>query len=75
VLVRDGKPIDPPARVRDVATVERLLGKVQLAIDRSYDGLSVRYGARGVPRRIALDPFEWLFDEEDRFLVDRIRAR
>jgi hypothetical protein len=75
VLVRDGKPVDPPARVRAVATVERLQGQVQRAIDESYDGLSVRYGARGVPRRIALDPFDWLFDEEDRYVVDRVRAR
>jgi hypothetical protein len=75
VFVRDGRPVDPPKRVRDVATVPRLLRKVQTAIDERVDGLSVRYGARGVPRSIAIDYVKQLADEEDTFIVDHVWAR
>jgi hypothetical protein len=55
--------------------VPRLLRKVQLAIDERVDGLAVRYGARGVPRSIAIDYVRQLADEEDTFIVDHVWAR
>jgi hypothetical protein len=54
-VVRRGKSIDPPARLRAVASVPRLLRKVQRAIDDRVAELSVRYGRRGVPRSIAIN--------------------
>ena len=74
IRVRDGRPIDPPRRLRNVATVPRLHRVVQKAIDERVDGLTVRYGRRGVPRSVAIDAQRMLADEEITYLVDWIRA-
>jgi hypothetical protein len=73
VLVRDGKPVRPPERVRYGASVPRLFKRIQEAIDHRFSGLEVRYGARGVPRRVELDPVELISDEEMTFVVDHVR--
>ena len=74
IVVHRGKPIDPPARLRAIATVPRLLRKVQGAIDDRVARLSVRYGRRGVPRSIAIDRSLMIADEEMGYVVDRFRA-
>jgi Family of unknown function (DUF6174) len=74
IVVRDGRPVDPPRRLRRVATVPRLHREVQRAIDDRVDGLSVRYGRRGVPRSISIDPSRMIADEETGYVVDWIRA-
>ena len=55
--VRGGRPIGPgpPRHLREVATVPRMHKVVQAAIDARVDGLDVRYGRRGLPRRIDID--------------------
>ena len=75
IVVRHGRPVDPPDRLRDVATVPRLLRKVQRAIDERVAGLSVRYGRRGVPRSIWIDSSRRIADEEVGYVVERFRAR
>jgi hypothetical protein len=75
IVVRRGKPVDPPARLRAVATVPRLLREVQQAIDDRVADLSVRYGRRGVPRTIAIDRSRMIADEEIGYDVDRFSAR
>ena len=75
IVVRDGNPVDPPRRLRNVATVPRLHRRIQKAIDERVDGLTVRYGRRGVPRSVAIDPQRMLADEEVGYVVDWIRAR
>jgi hypothetical protein len=74
IVVRDGRPVDPPRRLRFVATVTRLFRKVQHAIDDRVDGLSVRYGSRrGIPRSISIDFVRMLADEEVSYVVDRFK--
>jgi hypothetical protein len=72
IVVRRGKPVDPPARLRAVATVPRLLREVQKAIDDRVADLSVRYGRRGVPRSIEIDRSRMIADEEIGYVVDRL---
>jgi hypothetical protein len=74
VLVRNGRPVRPPERVRYGASVPRLFKRIQEAIDYRFSGLKVRYGARGVPRRVELDPVKLISDDEVTFVVDRLRA-
>jgi hypothetical protein len=75
IVVRRGRPVRPPAHLRVVASVPRLQRTVQDAIDDRVGGLSVRYGRRGVPRRIAIDRSRMIADEEVGYVVDRFRAR
>jgi hypothetical protein len=56
--------------LRDAATVPRLLGIVQHAIDA---GLNVRYGSRGVPLSIGIDSRRQIADDEHEYVVDRFR--
>ena len=74
ITVRRGHPVDPPRRLRRVATIWRLFSVVQNAIDARVDGLTARYGrVRGIPRSIAVDPERNLADEEVGYEVDRFR--
>jgi Family of unknown function (DUF6174) len=73
IVVRRGHPADPPARLRRVATVPRLLRRVQDAIDDRVASLTVRYGGRGVPHVIAVDVSRMIADEEYTFRVRRFR--
>jgi hypothetical protein len=75
IVVRHGDPVDPPRRLRGVATVPRLQRKVQRAIDHRVEGLTVRYSRRGVPRAISINPSTMIADEEVGFFVDRFRPR
>jgi hypothetical protein len=73
LVVRAGKPVDPPARLRGIATVPRIFRRVQEAIDDRVAGLSVRYGKRGVPRSVQIDPSLMIADEEIGYVVGRVR--
>jgi hypothetical protein len=75
VRVRDGRPVRPPRRVEDVATVRRLQRRVQKAIDGRVAGLDVTYGRRGVPLRIGIDPDRAFADDETGYRAGRLRAR
>ena len=74
ILVRRGRPQEAPTHLRRVATVPRLLRMVQQAIDDRVSGLSVRYGSRGIPRSISVDPSRGVADDESAYAVDRFRA-
>jgi hypothetical protein len=70
-FVRDGRPAQKvPSTWRGLATVTRLQKVVQDAIDFGAESLSVRYDKRGVPRRIAIDPFERAADDDAVYRVD-----
>jgi Family of unknown function (DUF6174) len=73
IVVRRGRPRGAPDHLRPAATVPRLLRIVQRAIDGRVSSLDVRYGRRGVPRSIAIDPRLRLSDDEDFYGVDRLR--
>jgi hypothetical protein len=75
IVVWRGRPVDPPARLRAVASVPRLQSRVQDAIDDRVAGLSVRYGRRGVPRSIAIDRSRRIADEEIGYAVVRFSSR
>jgi hypothetical protein len=72
IVVRRGRPVDPPRRLRGVATVPRLLRRVQGAIDDRVAGLSVRYGRHGVPRSIGIDRSRMIADEEVGYTADHL---
>ncbi len=75
--VRSGRPIGPgpPRHLREVATVPRMHRVVQAAIDARVDGLDVRYGRRGLPRRIDIDASRGIADDEHSFEAGRLRPR
>ena len=69
VFVRNDRPVNAPATLRDVATVRRLHRRVQRAIDSNVPHLSVRYDRRGVPRGISIDNIERAIDDEVAYRV------
>ena len=69
VFVRNDRPVDPVATLRDVATVRRLHRAVQRAIDRKVPDLSVRYDRRGIPRGIVIDNIKFAIDDEVTYRV------
>ena len=73
IVVRDRRPVDPPRRLRKMATVTRLFRLVQGAIDDRVADLQVRYDERGVPRRIFVNSLLQLADEEETYVVRRFR--
>jgi hypothetical protein len=70
ILVRGGRPQDAPSHLREAATVPRLLGIVQDAIEERVSGLSVRNGSRGMPRSIGIDSRRQVADDELEYVVD-----
>jgi hypothetical protein len=70
VFVRNDRPVNAPAALRDVATVRRLHRAVQRAIDRKVPGLSFRADRRGVPREIGIDNIKQAIDDEVAYRVD-----
>ena len=78
IVVRDRVALAPPAEFDEVATVPRLHGIVQKAIDDRVERLTVAYDARGVPLSISIDRSSMIADEEvayrvTGFTVDRPR--
>jgi hypothetical protein len=73
LVVRDGRPVDPPRRLRRIATIPRLFRQVQRAIDDRVAALTVRYGKRGVPRTVRIDPSLMIADEEISYIAGRVR--
>jgi Family of unknown function (DUF6174) len=74
IVVRRGRPREAPTHLRRAATVPRLLRIVQRAVDERVSGLSVRYGRRGIPHSISIDPRRGLADDETAYTVDFFRA-
>jgi hypothetical protein len=64
IVVRDGRPLGASEAFADVATVPRLIGKVQQAIDDQVASLAVRYDEHGVPVQIQIDRSRRIADEE-----------
>ncbi|MEA2194322.1 MAG: hypothetical protein QOG42_756 [Solirubrobacteraceae bacterium] len=76
VNVRRGMPSKGVhSDVKDIATVPRLFRQIQRAIDRKAHGLTVTYGAHGVPKQISIDPYENLIDEEQYFTTRAFKRR
>jgi hypothetical protein len=73
LTVRNGKAVDPPPEVGRVTTVPRLFGEIQRAIDEHYDSFSVKYGKRGLPRRVYLNPSDRIADEETTYLASHLK--
>jgi Family of unknown function (DUF6174) len=71
LFVRNDRPLEPPAALRDVATIRRLQRTVQRAIDGKVAGLAVRYDHRGVPRRISIDGRRSVADDEVTYRVPK----
>lgn len=74
IFVRRGRPQQAPPHLRRAATVPRLLRMIQQAINNRVSGLSVRYGSRGIPRSISIDPSRGVADDETAYAVDRFHA-
>ena len=73
--VRAGRPIDPPAYLREVATVWRMHRLVQKAIDGRAHDLDVSYGRRGLPRSIDIDWDAGTADDEFFYSAGRLQPR
>jgi uncharacterized protein DUF6174 len=74
IVVRGGRPESAPAHVRHAATVPRLLGVVQAAIDGRAAGLRVTYARHGIPRLVRVDSSDRIVDEEVAYRLDRFAA-
>lgn len=61
----------PPSHLTKVATVPRMFRVIQKAIDGRVVGLTALYGARGVPKSIAIDVSGMILDEESAYSIDR----
>ena len=73
VRVRGGRLGRPVAsEIREVATVPRQFRLVQGAIDDRVSGLRVRYGRRGHPVSISIDPRADTADEESYYTMRRL---
>ena len=76
VVVRGGVLArSTPEDVRAFATVPRQFALVQKAIDGRYAALSARYGSRGNPVAINLDPVAMVADEETYYTFSGLRPR
>ena len=75
MVVRNDRPVNPPATLRDIATIRRLHRVVQRAIDRKVPALSVRYDRRGIPRAIEIDNLKQAIDDEVAYRRRALLAR
>lgn len=76
VDVRKGSPSKRVhADVKEIATVPRLFSQIQRAIKRRAHDLTVTYSRYGVPRKIWIDTWESVIDEEQRFTIRRFKRR
>jgi len=74
IRVSDGKPRRTPRSLRRFDTVEELFARVREQIERSTEGLDVRYSARtGVPKDFSADPLPMAIDDEFRVRVRELR--
>jgi hypothetical protein len=73
-VVRDGVPRKSATAEKALATVPRLFTLVQRAIDQKVAGLTVRYGARGVPTSIFIDGSQRIADDEVTYTLTHFAA-
>jgi hypothetical protein len=64
IVVRNDKPLAPPASFEDIATIPRLHAIVQQAINNQVERLNVTYDTRGVPLTISIDRRVMIADDE-----------
>ena len=62
------------ADVKEIATVPRLFRAVQRAIDRKAHD-TVTYGSHGVPKKVTIDTYEYVVDEEQYFTIRAFKRR
>lgn len=74
IVVRKGRPVDPPKHLRSYATVPRLFKVIEDAIESKASGLTVKYGKSGMPRSITVDPDNRAADEETFLTASRLHA-
>jgi hypothetical protein len=73
-VVRNGRPRALPRRGEAaLATVPRLLRRIQAAIDEKVSNLDVTYGARGVPKAISIDGSANIADDEVAYAITGFR--
>ncbi len=76
VNVRKGVPSKGVhSDVKDIATVPRLFREIQRAIDRKAHDLTVTYGTHGVPKKVSIDTYENVIDEEQYFTIRAFKRR
>jgi len=76
VNVRNGSPSKRVhADVKDIATVPRLFRQIQRAIDRKAHDLTVTYGTYGVPKKVSIDTYQNVIDEEQYFTIRALERR
>jgi hypothetical protein len=76
VNVRDGVPskrVHPD--VKDIATVPRLFRQIQRAIDNRAHALTVTYSTHGVPKKVTIDTYANVIDEEQYFSIRGFKRR
>ena len=76
VNVRRGAPSGRVhSTVKDIATVPRLFRQIQRAIDRKAHDLTVTYGTHGVPKKLSIDSYQNVIDEEQYFSIRGFKRR
>jgi len=76
VNVRGGVPSKRVhANVKDIATVPRLFRQIQRAIDNEAHDLTVTYATYGVPRKVTIDTYQNVIDEEQYFSIRGFKRR
>jgi hypothetical protein len=76
VNVRNGVPsARVHADVKDIATVPRLFRQIQRAIDRRAHDLTVTYSTHGVPKKLTIDTYANVIDEEQYFSIRGFKRR
>ena len=76
VNVRNGVPSKRVhSDVKDIATVPRLFRQIQRAIDRKAHDLTVTYGTHGVPKKLSIDSYQNVIDEEQYFTIRGFKRR
>jgi hypothetical protein len=71
--VRNRRPVKPPKRYRDVATVPRLFRTIQEAIDQRGGTAKVTYRRNGSPKSITDDRVLDAIDDELYYTIDRFK--
>ena len=71
VIVRGGVIKRHPPGMKSVATIPRLFGLIQGAIDGGASRITATYGKRGVPREIYVDRVLYVSDEETGYSTRR----
>lgn len=75
VKVRDSRPVSGARKIRRYATVERIFGLIQDAIDENAERIDTSYGPGGFPRDVYIDYSFMIADEELGITARKLRRR